>query len=75
MRLKISDILVICTDNLSGISKAINGSFPTIESAYKSLFLAVTEIQFKWNGSKIRDWDKIYPQLTIYFSEILEKYE
>ena len=71
----VSDILIVCTDNLSGISKAINGSFPTIESVYKSLFLVVIEIQSKWNGSKIRDWDKIYPQLTIYFSEILEKYE
>lgn len=61
----------------SSIKKRVKnkGSFPTIESAYKSLFLAVSEIQTKWNSSKIRDWDKIYPQLTIYFSEILEKYE
>ena len=32
--------------------------------------------KYSLNGTaKIRDWREIYPQLTIYFSETLEKYE
>lgn len=49
--------------------------FPTMESAFKTLFCCALQIEEKWRISKIRDWDKIYPQLTIYFSEILAKYE
>jgi len=50
------------------------GSFPTVESAFKVMYLATQEQQNKWNMSSIRNWFEIYPQLSIFFSEILLKY-
>lgn len=50
------------------------GSFPTTDSAFKLLYLATQEVQEKWKTSKIRNWSEIYPQLCIFFSEIMEKY-
>lgn len=49
--------------------------FPTIDSAFKLLCCSILEISEKWKIGKIRGWDKIYPQLSIYFSDTLEKYE
>jgi transposase-like protein len=51
------------------------GSFPTIESAFKMLYLSTQEVQNKWNRTKIRNWSEIYPQLFIFFQEIMVKYE
>ena len=51
------------------------GSFPTEESAFKVLYLAIYQQQEKWNKSSIRNWSEIYPQLSIFFSEIMAKYE
>ncbi len=42
------------------------GSFPTIESAFKVLYLAIQEQQEKWNISSVRNWFEIYPQLSIF---------
>jgi transposase-like protein len=50
------------------------GSFPTIDSAFKLLYLATQEVQEKWKKSSMRNWSEIYPQLSIFFSEIMEKY-
>lgn len=50
------------------------GSFPTIDSAFKLLYLATQEVQEKWKNFRIRNWSEIYPQLSIFFSEIMEKY-
>ena len=50
------------------------GSFPTIDSAFKMLYLSTQEIQGKWERSSMRNWSEIYPQLCIFFSEIMEKY-
>ena len=50
------------------------GSFPTVQSAFKVLYLATQEQQEKWNMSSIRNWFEIYPQLSIFFSEIISKY-
>ena len=50
------------------------GSFPTTESAFKMMYLATQEQQNKWNMSSIRNWFEIYPQLCIFFSEIMSKY-
>ena len=47
--------------------------FPTEESLFKLLYLAINDISKKWNG-RIRDWSKIYPQLYIYFQERIEKF-
>ena len=51
------------------------GSFPTEDSAFKVIYLATQEQQNKWNMSSIRNWPEIYPQLSIFFSEIMAKYE
>ena len=51
------------------------GSFPTEDSAFKVMYLATQEQQNKWNTSSVRNWFEIYPQLSIFFSEIMAKYE
>ncbi len=50
------------------------GSFPTELSAFKMLYLATRQIQEKWEVTRIRNWSEIYPQLSIFFSEIMSKY-
>jgi transposase-like protein len=50
------------------------GSFPTETAAFKVMYLATQEQQNKWNMSSIRNWFEIYPQLSIFFSEIMSKY-
>lgn len=50
------------------------GSFPTIDSAFKMLYLATQEVQEKWKRTSMRNWSEIYSQLCIFFSEIMEKY-
>ena len=50
------------------------GSFPTMESAFKMVYLATQEVQEKWNRTSIRSWFEIYPQLSIFFGEIMSKY-
>jgi putative transposase len=50
------------------------GSFPTIDSAFKMLYLSTQEVQVKWERTSLRNWSEIYPQLCIFFSEIMEKY-
>lgn len=65
-------------ENLNSVIKRktkAKSTFPTIDSAFKFMYLSILELSDKWKTSKIRNWDKIYPQLTIYFSEILDKYE
>jgi transposase-like protein len=47
--------------------------FPTEESLFKLLYLAINDISKKWNG-RIRDWSKIYPQLYIYFQERIDRF-
>ena len=51
------------------------GSFPTQDSAFKIMYLATQEQQNKWNTSSIRNWFEIYPQLSIFFKEIMVKHE
>ncbi|MCB4205423.1 transposase, partial [Deferribacterales bacterium Es71-Z0220] len=49
------------------------GVFPTEESLFKLLYLAINDISKKWNG-RIKDWSKIYPQLYIYFQERIGRF-
>jgi putative transposase len=51
------------------------GSFPTQGSALKMVYLATQQIQEKWSRTSVRNWSEIYPQLCIFFDEIMEKYE
>ena len=39
------------------------------------MYLATQEQQNKWNTSSIRNWFEIYPQLSIFFKEIMVKLE
>jgi len=50
------------------------GSFPSKEAAFKVLFTSTQEVMEKWKSSRIRNWSEIYPQLVIYFQDILVKY-
>ena len=50
------------------------GSFPTTESAFKMLYLATQEQQEKWKANSIRNWYEIYPQLSVFFSDIVSRY-
>lgn len=42
--------------------------FPTDDSLFKMLYLAMTDITKKWNG-RPREWSKILDQLLIYFED------
>ena len=72
--------LIYTTNPIESLNSSIKrrtkskGSFPTIDSAFKVLYLSTQEVQEKWNRAKIRSWSEIYPQLCIFFSEIMEKY-
>jgi len=37
------------------------------------LYLFTQEVQHKWKVNNIRNWSEIYPQLYIFFSEIMSK--
>ena len=45
-------------------SKAV---FPTDDSLFKMLYLAMLDITKKWTGRR-HDWAQIYPQLALYYS-------
>ena len=45
-------------------SKAV---FPTDDSLFKMLYLAMLDITKKWTGRR-QDWAQIYPQLALYYS-------
>ncbi len=47
------------------------GSFPTDDSLFKILYLAVMEAQEKWTIS-VPKWGQILTQLTVYFRERVE---
>jgi len=72
--------LIYTTNPIESLNAAIKrktkskGSFPTIESAFKILYLTTQEIQEKWKANSLRNWYEIYPQLSIFFSEIMSKY-
>ena len=50
------------------------GLFPSKEAAFKILFTSTQEVMEKWKSNGIRNWSEIYPQLVIYFQDILVKY-
>jgi len=71
--------LIYTTNPIESLNSSIKrrtkskGSFQTIESAFKVLYLSTQEVQEKWNRNGNRNWSEIYPQLCIFFSEIMEK--
>lgn len=72
--------LIYTTNPIESLNSSIKrrtkskGSFPTIDSAFKVLYLSTQEVQEKWSRNGIRNWSEIYPQLCIFFSEVMEKY-
>jgi len=49
--------------------------FPTQGLALKMVYLATQQIQEKRQKTRVRNWREIYPQLCLFFDEIMEKYE
>jgi transposase-like protein len=72
--------LIYTTNPIESLNSSIKrrtkskGAFPTIDAAFKVLYLSTQEVQEKWNRNGLRNWSEIYPQLCIFFSEIMEKY-
>jgi len=72
--------LIYTTNPIESLNSSIKrrtkskGSFPTIDAAFKVLYLSTQEVQEKWNRNGLRNWSEIYPQLCIFFSKIMEKY-
>ena len=72
--------LIYTTNHIESLNSNIKrktknkGSFPTIEAAFKMLYLSTQQVQHKWNRTKIRNWSEIYPQLCIFFQDIMVKY-
>jgi transposase-like protein len=72
--------LIYTTNPIESLNSSIKrrtkskGSFPTTDAAFKVLYLSTQEVQEKWNRNGLRNWSEIYPQLCIFFSEIMEKY-
>lgn len=72
--------LIYTTNPIESLNASIKrktktkGSFPTVESAFKMLYLSTQEVQEKWKANSLRNWHEIYPQLSIFFSEIMSKY-
>ncbi len=72
--------LIYTTNPIESLNASIKrktkskGSFPTTESAFKMLYLVTQEVQEKWKANSLRNWPEIYPQLSIFFSEIMSKY-
>jgi len=42
--------------------------FPTDDSLFKMLYLAMKDITKKWTGRR-QDWSRIYAQLVIYYGD------
>ncbi len=72
--------LIYTTNPIESLNSSIKrrtkskGAFPTVDAAFKVLYLSTQEVQEKWNRNGLRNWSEIYPQLCIFFSEIMEKY-
>ena len=42
--------------------------FPTDDSLFKMLYLAMMDITKKWTGRRM-DWSRIHAQLSVYFAD------
>ena len=64
----IQDVLIFAIDGLNGFNEAIKAAYPKVE-----IQRCIVQ-QNKWNTNSIRSWYEIFPQLSIFFSEIMSKY-
>ena len=71
--------LIYTTNAIEGFNRQLRkvtkakSVFPTDDSLFKMLYLAMIDITKKWTGRRI-DWGKIHAQLSIYFDGRMEKY-
>jgi len=68
--------LIYTTNSIEGFNRQLRkvtknkGGFPTDDSLFKMLYLAMMDITKKWTGRR-RDWGQIHSQLEIFFAERL----
>lgn len=66
--------LIYTTNAIEGFNRQLRkvtkakSVFPTDESLFKMLYLAMMDITKKWTGRR-QDWSRIHAQLSIYFAE------
>lgn len=66
--------LIYTTNSIEGFNRQLRkvtktrSVFPTDDSLFKMLYLAMVDITQKWTGRQ-RDWSMIHAQLSIYFAE------
>ena len=66
--------LIYTTNSIEGFNRQLRkvtktrSVFPTDDSLFKMLYLAMVDITKKWTGRQ-RDWSMIHAQLSIYFAE------
>ena len=66
--------LIYTTNAIEGFNRQLRkvtkskSVFPTDESLFKMLYLAMVDITKKWTGRR-RDWSTIHAQLSIYFAD------
>ena len=68
--------LIYTTNSIEGFNRQLRkvtknkGVFPTDDSLFKMLYLAMMDIAKKWTGRR-RDWGQIHSQLEIFFEDRL----
>ena len=66
--------LIYTTNTIEGFNRQLRkvtkskSVFPTDDSLFKMLYLAMMDITKKWTGRR-QDWSRIYAQLTIFFAD------
>lgn len=66
--------LIYTTNTIEGFNRQLRkvtkskSVFPTDDSLFKMLYLAMTDITKKWTGRR-QDWSRIHAQLAIYFED------
>ena len=59
--------MIYATNPIESLNSSIKrhtkskGSFPTIDAAFKVLYLSTQEVQKKWNRNGLCNWSEIYP--------------
>jgi transposase-like protein len=68
--------LIYTTNSIEGFNRQLRkvtknkGVFPTDDSLFKMLYLAMVDITKKWTGRR-KDWGQIHSQLEIFFADRL----
>lgn len=66
--------LIYTTNTIEGFNRQLKkvtkskSVFPTDDSLFKMLYIAMTDITKKWTGRR-QDWSRIYAQLVIYYAD------